>query len=100
MSNHVHFISFDFDHGKIKRLIINNRKQSVVHCKSVGHAFIFLYKQLIIYNLHARMDRQRREEELKNRSSKKGQEAEQAILNRVSLLFMHVFLSACMFFIS
>lgn len=32
-----------------------------------------------------RMDRQRREEELKNKSSKKGHEAEQAILNRVSL---------------
>ena len=29
------------------------------------------------------MERQRREEELKNRSSKKGHEAEQAILNRV-----------------
>lgn len=29
------------------------------------------------------MERQRREEELKTRSSKKGQEAEQGILNRV-----------------
>lgn len=31
----------------------------------------------------SRMDRQRREEELKGRSSKKGHEAEQSILNRV-----------------
>lgn len=33
------------------------------------------------------MERQRREEELKTRSSKKGQEAEQSILNRVCFLF-------------
>lgn len=32
------------------------------------------------------MDRQRREEEIKTRSSKKGQDAEQSILNRVCLL--------------
>lgn len=35
-----------------------------------------------------RMDRQRREEELKNRSSKKGQDAEQSILNRVCCTFL------------
>ena len=34
----------------------------------------------------ARMDRQRQEEERKNRSSKKGVEAEQSILNRVCVL--------------
>lgn len=33
-----------------------------------------------------RMERQRREEEVKTRSSKKGQEAEQAVSNRVSHL--------------
>lgn len=32
------------------------------------------------------MDRQRREEEIKTRSSKKGHDAEQSILNRVCLL--------------
>ena len=32
------------------------------------------------------MERQRREEEVKHKSSKKGHEAEQAILNRVSVL--------------
>ena len=32
------------------------------------------------------MERQRREDEVKYKSSKKGQEAEQAILNRVFLL--------------
>lgn len=38
-----------------------------------------------------RMERQRREEELKNRSSKKGHEAEQAILNRVGCLSSNVY---------
>lgn len=33
------------------------------------------------------MERQRREEEVKHKSSKKGQEAEQSILNRVFVLF-------------
>lgn len=38
------------------------------------------------------MERQRREEELKSRSSKKGHEAEQAILNRVSFYFREIFI--------
>lgn len=43
---------------------------------------------LIVLNPLSRMDRQRREEEVKYRSSKKGQEAEQVILNRVSLVYL------------
>lgn len=34
------------------------------------------------------MERQRREEELKTRTTKKGQDAEQAMLNRVGDLFL------------
>lgn len=37
----------------------------------------------VSFNDSSRMDRQRREEELKGRSSKKANEAEQSILNRV-----------------
>lgn len=36
--------------------------------------------------LFSRMDRQRREDELKNRGSKKAHEAEQSLLNRVSMI--------------
>jgi len=47
--------------------------------KFVRSLLIYLF-----YAIHIRMERQRREEELKGgRSSKKGQDAEQSILNRV-----------------
>lgn len=39
---------------------------------------------VLILNIFNRVERQRREDELKNRSSKKSNNAEQAILNRVS----------------
>ena len=42
---------------------------------------------IIRFFIYFRMERQRREEELKNRSSKKGQDAEQVILNRVGCLY-------------
>lgn len=38
--------------------------------------------------LFSRMDRQRREDELKNRGSKKAHEAEQSILNRVIMILL------------
>lgn len=41
---------------------------------------------MTISNSQFRMERQRREEEVKTRSSKKGHEAEQAVSNRVSNL--------------
>ncbi|KAJ6696944.1 hypothetical protein OIU85_003318 [Salix viminalis] len=45
---------------------------------------IFVPPQHFIRLVQRRMERQRREEELKNRSSKKGNDAEQAILNRAT----------------
>lgn len=41
----------------------------------------------LIYSFKFRMERQRREEEQKSRTSRKGNEAEQSILNRVSGLY-------------
>jgi hypothetical protein len=49
-----------------------------VNLKLNYYPFIFIYY---------RMERQRREEELKNRSSKKANDAEHAILNRVVCSF-------------
>lgn len=40
--------------------------------------------------MYDRMERQRREEEVKTRSSKKGQEAEQAMMNRVWQVYLIV----------
>jgi hypothetical protein len=40
------------------------------------------------YIIYFRMERQRREDELKGRSSKKGHDAEQSILNRVGVIFL------------
>ncbi|KAJ6348719.1 hypothetical protein OIU77_006321 [Salix suchowensis] len=45
---------------------------------------VFVPPQHFIRLVQRRMERQRREEELKNRSSKKGNDAEQAILNRAT----------------
>lgn len=45
---------------------------------------LFVPPQHFIRLVQRRMERQRREEELKNRSSKKGNDAEQAILNRAT----------------
>ncbi|CAN8241132.1 unnamed protein product [Cochlearia groenlandica] len=45
---------------------------------------VFVPPQHFIRLLQRRMERQRREEELKGRSSKKGQDAEQSLLNRAS----------------
>ncbi|KAJ6855325.1 hypothetical protein NC651_040095 [Populus alba x Populus x berolinensis] len=45
---------------------------------------VFVPPQHFIRLVQRRMERQRREEEIKNRSSKKGNDAEQAILNRAT----------------
>nr|XP_010928240.1 dynamin-2A isoform X2 [Elaeis guineensis] len=60
----------------------NEAKKMVVALVDMERAFV--PPQHFIRLVQRRMDRQRREEELKNRSSKKGQEAEQAILNRAT----------------
>ncbi|KAK1285430.1 Dynamin-2A [Acorus calamus] len=60
----------------------NEAKKMVVALVDMERAFV--PPQHFIRLVQRRMDRQRREEELKNRSSKKGHEAEQAILNRAT----------------
>ncbi|KAF2290699.1 hypothetical protein GH714_015063 [Hevea brasiliensis] len=60
----------------------NEAKKMVVALVDMERAFV--PPQHFIRLVQRRMERQRREEELKNRSSKKGHEAEQAILNRSS----------------
>ncbi|WOK95124.1 hypothetical protein Cni_G03831 [Canna indica] len=60
----------------------NEAKKMVVALVDMERAFV--PPQHFIRLVQRRMDRQRREEELKNRSSKKANEAEQAILNRAS----------------
>ncbi|KAF7836380.1 dynamin-2B-like [Senna tora] len=59
----------------------NEAKKMVVALVDMERAFV--PPQHFIRLVQRRMERQRREEELKNRSSKKGQDAEQSILNRV-----------------
>ncbi|PON95159.1 Dynamin superfamily [Trema orientale] len=60
----------------------NEAKKMVVALVDMERAFV--PPQHFIRLVQRRMERQRREEELKNRSSKKGQDAEQAILNRAT----------------
>ncbi|XP_077217503.1 dynamin-2A-like [Tasmannia lanceolata] len=60
----------------------NEAKKMVVALVDMERAFV--PPQHFIRLVQRRMDRQRREEELKNRSSKKGHEAEQTILNRAT----------------
>ncbi|XXG74823.1 hypothetical protein AAC387_Pa07g3444 [Persea americana] len=60
----------------------NEAKKMVVALVDMERAFV--PPQHFIRLVQRRMDRQRREEELKNRSSKKGQETEQGILNRAT----------------
>ncbi|XWS24690.1 hypothetical protein CRYUN_Cryun27aG0005000 [Craigia yunnanensis] len=60
----------------------NEAKKMVVALVDMERAFV--PPQHFIRLVQRRMERQRREEELKNRSSKKGHEAEQAILNRAT----------------
>ncbi|XP_078443103.1 dynamin-2A-like [Wolffia australiana] len=60
----------------------NEAKKMVVALVDMERAFV--PPQHFIRLVQRRMDRQRREEELKNRVTKKGNEAEQAILNRAS----------------
>ncbi|XP_022773570.1 dynamin-2A-like [Durio zibethinus] len=60
----------------------NEAKKMVVALVDMERAFV--PPQHFIRLVQRRMERQRREEELKNRSSKKGHEAEQAVLNRAS----------------
>uniref|UniRef100_A0A1D1XT24 dynamin GTPase n=1 Tax=Anthurium amnicola TaxID=1678845 RepID=A0A1D1XT24_9ARAE len=60
----------------------NEAKKMVVALVDMERAFV--PPQHFIRLVQRRMDRQRREEELKNRSTKKGHEAEQAILNRAT----------------
>ncbi|CAK9313918.1 unnamed protein product [Citrullus colocynthis] len=60
----------------------NEAKKMVVALVDMERAFV--PPQHFIRLLQRRMERQRREEEVKTRSSKKGQEAEQAVLNRAS----------------
>ncbi|KAJ0965511.1 hypothetical protein J5N97_026649 [Dioscorea zingiberensis] len=57
-------------------------KKMVVALVDMERAFV--PPQHFIRLVQRRIDRQRREEEIKNRSSKKGNEAEQAILNRAT----------------
>ncbi|KAE8699093.1 Dynamin-2B [Hibiscus syriacus] len=60
----------------------NEAKKMVVALVDMERAFV--PPQHFIRLVQRRMERQRREEEMKNRSSKKGHEAEQAILNRAT----------------
>ncbi|CAA2965762.1 dynamin-2A-like [Olea europaea var. sylvestris] len=60
----------------------NEAKTMVVNLVDMERAFV--PPQHFIRLVQRRMDRQRREEELKTRSSKKGVEAEQSILNRAT----------------
>ncbi|KAJ0026324.1 hypothetical protein Pint_07095 [Pistacia integerrima] len=60
----------------------NEAKKMVVALVDMERAFV--PPQHFIRLVQRRMERQRREEEVKNRSSKKGHEAEQAILNRAT----------------
>ncbi|KAK4769581.1 hypothetical protein SAY86_027731 [Trapa natans] len=60
----------------------NESKKMVVALVDMERAFV--PPQHFIRLVQRRMDRQRREEELKNRSSKKATEAEQSILNRAT----------------
>ncbi|CAB4289008.1 unnamed protein product [Prunus armeniaca] len=60
----------------------NEAKKMVVALVDMERAFV--PPQHFIRLVQRRMERQRREEEVKNRSSKKGQEAEQAIMNRAT----------------
>ncbi|KDP28973.1 hypothetical protein JCGZ_19524 [Jatropha curcas] len=60
----------------------NEAKKMVVALVDMERAFV--PPQHFIRLVQRRMERQRREEELKNRSSKKGQDAEQAMLNRAT----------------
>lgn len=49
---------------------------------------VILHIHIVVsFDHSSRMDRQRREEELKGRSSKKAHEAEQSMLNRVCNVF-------------
>ncbi|KAF3440962.1 hypothetical protein FNV43_RR19248 [Rhamnella rubrinervis] len=57
-------------------------KKMVVALVDMERAFV--PPQHFIRLVQRRMERQRREDEIKNRSSKKGQDAEQAILNRAT----------------
>ncbi|KAJ4847397.1 Dynamin-2A [Turnera subulata] len=60
----------------------NEAKKMVVALVDMERAFV--PPQHFIRLVQRRMERQRREDELKNRSSKKGHDAEQAILNRAT----------------
>ncbi|GMI84029.1 Dynamin related protein 2B, dynamin-like 3 [Hibiscus trionum] len=60
----------------------NEAKKMVVALVDMERAFV--PPQHFIRLVQRRMERQRREEEMKNRSSKKGHEAEQAMLNRTT----------------
>ncbi|GMP63215.1 hypothetical protein CsSME_00024994 [Camellia sinensis var. sinensis] len=60
----------------------NEAKNMVVALVDMERAFV--PPQHFIRLVQRRMDRQRREDELKNRSSKKGVDAEQSILNRAT----------------
>lgn len=60
----------------------NEAKKMVVALVDMERAFV--PPQHFIRLVQRRMDRQRREEEMKTRSSKKGQDAEQSILNRAT----------------
>ncbi|XP_034702714.1 dynamin-2A [Vitis riparia] len=60
----------------------NEAKKMVVALVDMERAFV--PPQHFIRLVQRRMDRQRREEEVKNRSSKKGLDAEQSILNRAT----------------
>uniref|UniRef100_A0A7N0U5X8 Dynamin N-terminal domain-containing protein n=1 Tax=Kalanchoe fedtschenkoi TaxID=63787 RepID=A0A7N0U5X8_KALFE len=65
-------------------------KKMVVALVDMERAFV--PPQHFIRLVQRRMERQRREDELKNRSSKKGSDAEQSLLNRVrDFYLLHIF---------
>jgi hypothetical protein len=67
-------------------VLVHMQGSSVVLYPTHVSAYLKLNLQLNCYPfifIYYRMERQRREEAVKNRSSKKGNDAEQAILNRV-----------------
>ena len=56
---------------------------------TVASVFLYLHTLGFMLIFLHRIDRQRREDELKQRSSKKGQEMEQSLVNRVCLSFIN-----------
>ncbi|XP_035540303.1 dynamin-2A-like [Juglans regia] len=80
----LHQVLEDTLHSRERYGFKNEAKKMVVALVDMERAFV--PPQHFICLVQRRMERQRREEELKTQSSKKGQEAEQATLNRATSL--------------